>query len=143
MVFAIHHHGSATGIHVLPPSWTPLQPPSLPYPSGFPQGMGLGCRASCLDRALVSYFTYGNAHVSMTFSQIIPPSPSPSESKSLFFMSVSLLLPCMPTVYPCSCLFFVIVELTIWVWVHFWALYSVSLLFLCLFCASTILFWWL
>ena len=30
----------------------------------------------------------------MLFSQIIPPSP-PTESKSLYFMSVSLLLPCM------------------------------------------------
>ena len=28
----------------------------------------------------------------MLFSQIIPPSPSPTESKSLFFISVSLLL---------------------------------------------------
>ena len=31
-------------------------------------------------------------HVSMTFSQIIPPSPSPTESKSLLCTSASLLL---------------------------------------------------
>ena len=31
----------------------------------------------------------------MLFSQIIPPSPSPTESKSLFFTSVSLLLSCI------------------------------------------------
>ena len=89
MVFAIHHHGSATGIHVLPPSWTPLQPPSPPYPSGLPQSMGLGCPASCIELALVIYFTYGNVHVSMTFSQIIPFSPSPSESKSVLYVCVS------------------------------------------------------
>ena len=40
----------------------------------------------------VIYFTYCNIHVSMLFSQIIPPSPFPTESKSLFFTSVSLLL---------------------------------------------------
>ena len=31
----------------------------------------------------------------MLFSQIIPPSPSPTEFKSLFFTTVSLLLPCI------------------------------------------------
>ena len=40
-------------------------------------------------------FTYGNIHVSVLFSQITPPSPSPVESNSLFFTSVSPLLPCM------------------------------------------------
>ena len=48
-----------------------------------------GCPASFIELALVIYFTYGNAHVSVLFSQIIPPSPSPTESKSLFFTSVS------------------------------------------------------
>ena len=32
---------------------------------------------------------YGNVYVSALFSQIIPPSPSPTEYKSLFFTSVS------------------------------------------------------
>ena len=35
-----------------------------------------------------------NVHVLMLFSQIIPPSPSPAESRSLFLTSVSPLLPC-------------------------------------------------
>uniref|UniRef100_A0AC11CUX8 Uncharacterized protein n=1 Tax=Ovis aries TaxID=9940 RepID=A0AC11CUX8_SHEEP len=50
------------------------------------------CPVSCIEPELVIYFTYGNMHVSMLFSQIISPSSSPTESKSLFFTSVSLLL---------------------------------------------------
>jgi len=67
--------------------------PSLPsHPSGLSQCTGFECPVSCFKLGLVIYFTYGNIQVSMQFSQIIPPSPSPTESKSLFFISVSLLL---------------------------------------------------
>ena len=72
-----------------------LLPPSLPHPSGLSQSTSFGCPASCIAFALVICFTYGNIHISMLFSQVISPSPSPTESKSLFFISVSLLLPCI------------------------------------------------
>ena len=90
--FAIHQHGSATGIHVFPI----LNPPSssLPYyhPSGSSQCTSPKHPVSCIKPGLVIRFTYDIIHVSVPFSQIIPPSPSPTESKRLFYTSVSLLL---------------------------------------------------
>ena len=102
LVFAIHQCELATSIHASHTSWTPLPPPSLPYPSGFSQSTEFGCPASCIKFILVIYFIYGNVHVSMLFSQIIPPLPSPTESKSLFFTSVSPLLSFMASVTVCS-----------------------------------------
>jgi len=90
MVFAIHQCESAIGIHV---SLHP-ESPSHPPPHSIPQGChrestDFGCPASYIKLSLVIYFTYGNTYVSMLFSQIIPHSPSPTESKSLFFTPVS------------------------------------------------------
>ena len=45
---------------------------------------------SCIQPELVICFTVDNIHVLMLFSQNIPPSPSPTESKSLFCTSMSL-----------------------------------------------------
>ena len=67
-------------------------PPSPSHPSGSSQCTGPEHPVSCIEPGLVIYFTYGNTHVSMLFFQIIPPSSSPTESKSLFFKSLSLLL---------------------------------------------------
>ena len=79
-------------VYMCPPSWTPLPLPSPLHPSGLSQCTSFQCPVSSIEFGLVIYFIYGNIHVSMLFSQIIPPSPSPTESKSLFFISVSLWL---------------------------------------------------
>ena len=89
--FAIHQHESTTGIHVFP-SWIPLLPPSLYHPSGSSQCTSPKYPVSCIEPGLAIHFIYDIIHVSMPFSQIIPPSPSPTESKRLFYTSVSLLL---------------------------------------------------
>ena len=45
-----------------------------------------------MEPGLVIRFLYDITHVSMPFSQIITPSPSPTESIRLFYTSVSVLL---------------------------------------------------
>ena len=92
VVFAIHQHELTTGIHVSP------HPEPHSYLS--PYLIPLGClrhwlRVPCIiHQSPTGYLVYiSKVYVSMLFSQIIPPSPSPTVSKSLFF--VSPLLPCM------------------------------------------------
>ena len=84
--FAIHWHESAMGVHVSP-ILNPT-PTSLP-PSGLSQCTSFECPVSYIELGLVIYFTYGNIHVSMLFSQIIPLSPSTTESKSVLYICVS------------------------------------------------------
>ena len=79
-------------VYMCSPSWTPLPPPSLYHPPGSSQCTSPKHPVSCIKPGLVIHFTYNIIHVSMPFSQIIPPSPSPTESKRLFYTSVSLLL---------------------------------------------------
>ena len=73
-------------------SWTPL-PPLTPYHlSGSSPCTSPKHPVSCIGHRLAIRFLHDSIHVSMPFSQIIPPSPSPTESKRLFYTSVSLLL---------------------------------------------------
>jgi len=92
--FAIYQNESATGIHVFPLLNPP--PSSLPIPSLWvvpvhqPQASSIVHWTGTGDLFHIWYYTCFNA-----FSQIIPPSPSPTESKRLFYTSVSLLLSCI------------------------------------------------
>ena len=79
-------------VYMCSPSWTPLPPPSLYHPPGLSQCTSPKHPVVCIDSGLAIRFIYDIIHDSMPFSQIIPPSPSPTESKRLFYASVSLLL---------------------------------------------------
>ena len=88
---ATHKHESATGVHVFP-ILNPL-PLHTPYqPSSSSQCTSRKHPVPCIEPGLVIRFIYDIIHVSMPFSQIIPPSPSHTESKRVFYTSVSLLL---------------------------------------------------
>ena len=75
-------HGFTCVPHPDPPSHLPLHP----LPLGFPSAPG---PSTCIQPGLVICFTLDNTHVSMLFSWNIPPSPSPTESKRLFYKSMS------------------------------------------------------
>ena len=79
-------------VYTCSPSWTPLPPPSAYHPSGSSQCTSRKHPVSCIEPGLAIRLLYDIIHVSMPFSQIIPPSPYPTESKRLFYTSVSLLL---------------------------------------------------
>ena len=94
VVFVIYWQESAMDLHVFPILNVP--PTSLStqslwvFPVHLPRAL-----VSCIPPGLVICFTLDNIHVSMLFSRNIPPSPSPTESKSLFYTSVSLSLFCI------------------------------------------------
>ena len=70
----------------------PLPPPSPYHLSGSSPRTSLKHPVSCIRHRLAIRFLCDIIHVSMPFSQIIPPSPSPTGSKSPLYISVSLLL---------------------------------------------------
>ena len=72
-------------VYLCSPSWT--------YPpSGSSQCTSPKHPVSCIEPGLATHFIHDIIHVSMPFSQISPPFPSPTESIRLIYTSVSLLL---------------------------------------------------
>ena len=71
---------------------SPLPSPHQHHPSRSAQCTSPKHPVSCIEPGLVTRFIYDIIHVSMPFSQIMPPYPSPSASKRLFYTSVSLLM---------------------------------------------------
>ena len=79
-------------VYMCSPSRTLLPPPSPYHPSGSSQCTSPKHPVSCIEPGLASRFIHDMLHVSVPFSQIFPPSPSPTESIRLFHTSASLLL---------------------------------------------------
>ena len=79
-------------VYMCSSSLTPFLPPSPSNPSGSSQYTIPKHPVSYVKPGLAIRFLYDIIHVSMPFPQIIPPSPSPTESKRLFYTYVSLLL---------------------------------------------------
>ena len=73
-------------------TWTLLPPPTPYHLSGSSPCTSPKHPISCIKHRLAIRFLHDSIHVSMPFSQIIPPSLAPSESKSPLYTSVSLLL---------------------------------------------------
>ena len=79
-------------VYMCSPYRTLLPPPSPYHPSGSSQCTSPKHPVSCIEPGLTTRFIHDSIHVSMPFSQIFTPSPSPTESIRLFYISVFLLL---------------------------------------------------
>ena len=91
--FAIHQHVSTTGVHVFP-ILKPLPPPSPYHPSGSSQCTSPKHPVSCM-KPNWRFISYMILYMFQWHSPKSSSPPSPTESKRLFYTSVSLLLSCI------------------------------------------------
>ena len=77
-------------VYMCSPSWTPLPPPSLYYPSESSQCTIPKLPVSCIEPGLVIHFLYDIIHVLMPFSQIIPPSNRVQKTVVYIFVSFAV-----------------------------------------------------
>ena len=73
-------------------SWTPLPSPSAYHPSGSSQCTSPNHPVSCIKPGLAIRFLYDIIHVSMPFSQIIPPLPLPQSPKDCSMFIAALFI---------------------------------------------------
>ena len=66
-------------VYMCSPSWTLLPPTTPHHPSRSSQRTSPKHPVSCIEPGLASRFIHDILHVSVPFSQIFPPSPSPTE----------------------------------------------------------------
>ena len=66
-------------VYTCSPFWNPLPPPSPYHPSGSSQYTSPKHPVSCIEPGRAIHFTYDIIYVSVLFSQIIKPLPSPTE----------------------------------------------------------------
>ena len=79
-------------VHMSSESWTPILPPIPYHLSGSSLCTSPNHPVSCIEHRPAIRFLHDSMHVSMPFSPILPPSHSPTESKSPLYTSVSILL---------------------------------------------------
>ena len=89
-------------------SWTLLPPPSPYPPSGLAQCTSPKHPGSCIEPRLATRFIHNIIHVSMPFSQISPPSSSPTESIRLIYRELFL----------CRCIWILTMGFSFFIIVH-------------------------
>ena len=67
-------------VHMCPPFWIPLPPPSPPHPSGLSQFTGFKCPVSCIELHVFQCYSLRSSH------------PLLPQSSKVLFISVPLLL---------------------------------------------------